>query len=281
MKRSLGTSSLPREPPVGALPEVPRPVPRGHRDLGYLLAPVLAALERPALLPRRPPLHPRRRVAEHGEERHRLLLRELGDEPGHVEVGPPAIQLGYLHEVGVLAHAVGQAPAAREPRLGPVAGILQAIEEPAAKGPLFLLLPGLGVPAALVLGLLDDGNAGIGPDRLDAALDELPVVFGPLRRDLGDRRGAVALEPRRRELPGCHPSREYDLEGALSELDSREVLPRVREIVLREAVEAIALPVEFLLETDHLFAQGRGQCPSLVQPITRQRSLAGNRRRLD
>jgi hypothetical protein len=39
-------------------------------------------------------------------------------------------------------------------------GGFQAFEEPGAQGPLELLVPWLGIPAAFVLGLLDQGNVG-------------------------------------------------------------------------------------------------------------------------
>jgi hypothetical protein len=99
-------------------------------------------------------------------------------------------------------------------------GGFQAVEKPGAQGPLELLVPWLGVPAAFVLGLLDQANVAIGLDQFNALLDELTVSFRPLGGDLSDRRRAMPLKPGRFQFACSHLAGYDDLKGTLAEFNS-------------------------------------------------------------
>jgi len=49
-----------------------------------------------------------------------------------------------------------------------------------------LLLPGLGVPTAFVLGAFDEVDVGVVLDQLDATLDQPFVVLRPVVGQFGD-----------------------------------------------------------------------------------------------
>src|SRR5690606_16000318 len=108
-------------------------------------------------------------------------------------------------------------------------------------------------------------------DRLDAALDELAVGGRPVCRDLRDRGQAVTREPLSRDLAGRHLTREYNLEGPLAGLDARHGIGRCTQIVVEEAVEAVAVPIKLLLQSNHSTCNGR-------MPIARltERLLSGS-----
>src|SRR4051812_15482542 len=64
----------------------------------------------------------------------------------------------------------------------------------------------------------------------------------------------MALEPRSLQLAGRHATGHNDLEGALAEAERRRLRVLWRRLV--QAVEAVAAPVEFLLQRDHARARG-------------------------
>ncbi len=61
----------------------------------------------------------------------------------------------------------------------------------------------------------------------------------------------VPLEPRGRRLAGGDLPGDDDLERPLAEVDPGDFCKRIRQLVGREAVEPVALPVEFFLEGDY------------------------------
>jgi hypothetical protein len=66
----------------------------------------------------------------------------------------------------------------------------------------------------------------------------------------------VAGEPGGLLLSGGHPAGEDDLEGALAEVDGRGLdggagSVAQRQLVVAQAVKAVAAPVEFFLQRDH------------------------------
>ena len=94
------------------------------------------------------------------------------------------------------------------------------------------------------------------------------VVRRPVRRDLGDRRRPVPLEPRRLLLASLRLASQHDLEGPLPERQRRQVIAVVRQVLVDQAVEPIDLPVQLLLQRDHPAAR-----------VDRTRSRAASRRR--
>ena len=115
--------------------------------------------------------------------------------------------------------AVGQAAGGLQLQVRPIGRGLQPVQQPAAQRPLLLGLPGLLIPAALVLGALDEADVAVPLDQGDAPLHQPPVVLGPVGGDLGDGLGAVALEPGGLQLTRGHLAGHEDLEGALAEID--------------------------------------------------------------
>ena len=151
------------------------------------------ALQRPGVFPLRTLAQARVGVAQHGQEGHRFGSDELGHDLGEVESRVARVQLGDLHESGVGAHHVGQAVDGGE--LGRVVGGggpqvrgFQPVEQPIAQRGALQVFPARRVPAALVFGALDQADVAVALDQVDATLDDLPIVLGPVRRDLGDRR---------------------------------------------------------------------------------------------
>ena len=124
-----------------------------------------------------------------------------------------------------------------------------------------------------MLGPLDEPDVGVGLDQRDPPLDDVAVVGGPVGRDLGDRRRAVPLEPRRLGLAGRDLAGEDDLERALAERDRRRRLAEDREIVGDQAVRAEHLPIELLLQRDHRADQLGVARLTLGEPSDRQRDV--------
>jgi hypothetical protein len=137
------------------------------------------------------------------------------------------------------------------------------------QGALFLLLPGLGIPAALVFGALDEVDVFVAIEQRHAAFDQTLVVLRPVAGQLGHGRRAVAFEPGGFEVAGSHLARHDNLEGALARVNGGwfEPVPTgvmVAEILVGNAVEDIAAPVEFLLQDDHTAKQS---CSSVFMGI--------------
>ena len=63
----------------------------------------------------------------------------------------------------------------------------------------------------------------------------------------------MPLEPLRLNFTSGDPSGQDNLEGALAEANGRDIVGRHTQVVFGHAVEPIATPVEFLLQSDHLF----------------------------
>ena len=162
-----------------------------------------------------------------------------------------------------------------------------------------MLVPGLGVPAALVFGLLDEADGRVVGDAAEAALDQLPIRGGPMARDFRDGRGAVPFKPGALRFARGHAPRQHDLEGPLAQLDAlrRNGVHRgaLRQAhgggaafcrALHEAEGFVDLPIQLLLPGDELAPlaggqvagarQPRAQVPALGAAPTRQRG----RRRL-
>ena len=114
-----------------------------------------------------------------------------------------------------------------------------------------MLVPRLDVPAAFVFGLLDEGDVAVRLHQGDAALDEFAIGLGPVRGQLGDGRGAVTLKPRGLQFTGGQLAGHHDFKGTFAELKGRHLVGRQDELGFREAVELVALPIEFLLEGNH------------------------------
>ena len=97
-------------------------------------------------------------------------------------------------------------------------------------------------------------------------LDQPAIVLGPSGGQLGDRRRVVAFEPGCLELAAGHLASHYDLESPLAELKGRHsgklgvqkfavrlcVFAALCEILFDQSVKAVALPVQFFLQRDHL-----------------------------
>ncbi len=66
----------------------------------------------------------------------------------------------------------------------------------------------------------------------------------------------MALEPGSLQLTGCHATGHGDLEGALAEAERRRVWVLRRRLV--QAVEAVAAPVELLLQRNHAGTRSLG-----------------------
>ena len=186
---------------------------------------------------------------------HALGLDQLSDQTGELKVVTSAVEGGDLAEVVVAAQAVGQVSGGSQAGLAPQRFAFQAVEEPAAQGLLFEFLPRLSRPAAFEFGPLDHADGLVLGDGLEPALDQEAVILWPVARNLGDRGGAVAIEPRGFDLTCSHPG-EADLKGALTEIDGWWVFAACGEIVLEQAIESVTAPVKFLLEGDHLAPDG-------------------------
>jgi hypothetical protein len=88
-------------------------------------------------------------------------------------------------------------------------------------------------------------------------LDQLLIILGPLVGKFGDGLRTMAFEPGDLQGTGGHAAGHDDLEGALAEDEFRWlglVADRVAVtgVLVGDAVEGIAMPVEFLLQGDHL-----------------------------
>src|SRR5712691_897273 len=107
-----------------------------------------------------------------------------------------------------------------------------------------LLVPERVIPASLVLGLLNESNLWVALDGGDATERERAVG---LRR----RRRSVPGEPRRVQSLVAHLAGYDNLESTLAQ---RHLTQRRKgaKIVVEQAVEAVALPVQVFLQSDHL-----------------------------
>ena len=196
-----------------------------------LLAGVLAPLQIPGALPLRPLAQAARLVPVRGQERHRLVgdqLRQLG---GQVVVVTSAVESEHTAEISVGADAVGELRNGQHPGASGVApqGLgFQPIEQPVPQRLLLLHLPRRGGPAALALRPLDERDVRPLLDDLNPPLDHTLVRLGPMRGNLGDRRGAVPREPLGLRLAGCHLAGQHDLEGPLAKVERWHGSPRAR-----------------------------------------------------
>ena len=138
-----------------------------------------------------------------------------------------------------------------------------------------MFIPRLHVPAAFVFGLLNEGDVAVGLHQGDAALDEFAIGLRPVRGQLGDGLGAVALEPRGLQLAGGQLAGHHDFKGAFAELEGRHLVGRQDELGFREAVKLVALPIEFLLEGNHALERFG---PALLGGIERGARVTGGYR---
>lgn len=248
------------ELPVLGLEEVARAVAR--RDLGGdVLAGVFAALVLPGALPRGPLGQAGRLVDVGRVVRDGVLGERALDELAQAEVGPAGQHLADGEDARVVLQRGDHlldgegAPAALGRRLDAIGQVL-------AQG--LLLLVGVvgAVPAALEVRRLDQRERGHLGDARSARLDPRAQARRRLGRQLGQRRPAMNPEPRRRLLARivADSQRPADLGVARREAQAprepgrRRRIDRVgrderRRVV--EAVEAVAEPVELLLQRDH------------------------------
>ena len=177
---------------------------------------VFPALQIPDLLPNRPFAQAAFLVAEHGQERHRLAFDQFDHQFRNVEVWSASVERGHFHELDVATNLVGEMGAGGQLNGWPMARALQPGEQPRPQGAFLLLLPRLGVPAALVFGLLDERNITVAFDDGDATLHELAIRSGPMGGQFGDGRGTMAAEPNCLQLALRHLAGHNDFEGALA-----------------------------------------------------------------
>ena len=116
----------------------------------------------------------------YGEGGDALGFDERGDEQGEIDPLVARVAGRDLLEVGVRGGAFGQGAYRCESEFGPVGGGFQSVEQPVAEGAPFLVVPGLDVPAALVLRLFEQADGAVGVDQLDTAFDEDAVVGRPV-----------------------------------------------------------------------------------------------------
>jgi hypothetical protein len=98
-------------------------------------------------------------------------------------------------------------------------------------------------------------NVGIGFDERDAPLDHVSVLGWPAARNLCERYRSVALKPRSLNFAGSHLASEHNLERALPECDWRRVYSTDAQVIDYEAVSGQGLPIELLLEANHVGRQ--------------------------
>src|SRR5208337_1541784 len=106
---------------------------------------------------------------------------------------------------------------------------------------------------ALVIGLLDERDVRVYRNDLHPSADEILVVLRPLRERTGKRGRVVPDEPGRLELARSHPGPHRDLEGACTEANGRRFLA-VSQVFVDQPIDTVTLPVEFLLQCDHLLS---------------------------
>src|SRR6185437_5731167 len=106
----------------------------------------------------------------------------------------------------------------------------------------FEVVPLRHVPAAFVFGPFDESDIAIGGDAIDAALDEVAVRLGPVRRDFGDGSGTMAFEPGGFKFGVASHD---NFEGALAEFDFGDLVEGESEGFFGESVEMVDVPVEF------------------------------------
>ncbi len=184
----------------------------------------------------------------------------------------------FFELVGELADGEGAGLLEVVEDVEPEGLVLAPVEQPGAEGGLLPLLPGVGGPAPLALGALDEGDVAAGGDGVDAGLDDVPVPVGPAGGDLGDGGGAVAVEPGGLDLPGGLLACEHDLERPLPEVHlgngggcggggGEAGFLSVGE----QPVGVVDLPVQLLLEGDHALA---GAGPGVADGVE---AVAGGR----
>ena len=222
-------------------------------------------------------------VAQHGQERHRLGLDQLGDQPRQVEVGPAAIERGHLQEVGVVRGALGQcgatvssgATASGRASSGPISSRSSSHVRSAR---CTWSSHGSRFQRRLYSGRSISAMFGFVSISVDPPLDERPVRLGPVRRDLGDRRRAVPLEPgglAARRPPSCGPSRSRRrARPSSSPEDRRTAGHRPVRDRLHQPVEPVALPVQLLLQARPCWPESSPVSRGLARSTLGRRHLA-------
>src|SRR5207237_934150 len=147
---------------------------------------------------------------------HRRDLDQFGDESRRIEAVLPPIQSRHAHELSILSSTVCKAGSRHQRDLTPIALRFESIQQPVSQTPLDLFLPRRDVPAALVLGLLDQRDVGVRLDEFHATLDGPTVRVRPLRWNFRNWRRSVTVEPRRLQLAGRDLARHDDFERALA-----------------------------------------------------------------
>ena len=147
---------------------------------------------------------------------------QFADQFVLIEVIVAAIEGGDLGEGGVAKGEVGQSRGADQRRCclrwrRPQAAVFELVAEPVAQATAYHVGPRVGLPAALVLGLLQQADVWVAGDEVEAALDDLLVGSGPVCRNVGDGRRAVVLEPTGFGFIISDFSSEVDLECALAQ----------------------------------------------------------------
>ena len=89
---------------------------------------------------------------------------------------------------------------------------------------MFEILPVGYVPTAFEFGLFDECDVPISGDGVEPTLDDGAVGRWPLVWDVGARRRAVASKPLGLEVAGFDGACHDDFEGALAELDGRNLI---------------------------------------------------------
>ena len=93
----------------------------------------------------------------------------------------------------------------------------------------------------------------------------------------------MALEPGGFQLASGHLAGHDDLEGALAQVDVGWVElvaagVAVAEVLVGDAVEGVAAPVEFFLQGDHAAEQGCGLVSVFIESCAGQREVCGQLR---
>ena len=170
---------------------------------------ILAALQRPGVFPLLALAQARGLVAQDRQQRDTFPLDQLGHQPRHVERGIIPIKLADLEEIRVLTGDIRQLAdggqrdgesgrgfplvvhAAVEVEVG-----FETVEEPGVEGTFELRFPGLGVPAAFVFGLFDEGDVWVGLDDFDSSFDESLISLRPLGVRFGEAESRCAVRTR-------------------------------------------------------------------------------------
>jgi hypothetical protein len=97
-----------------------------------------------------------------------------------------AVQFGHPQEIGVPLDFICQGAGGLQGNFLPVSAVLQTVEQPVLEGAVFLFLPGLSIPAALVLGAFDELDVGVVLDQRDATFNQPCVILRPVLGKLDD-----------------------------------------------------------------------------------------------